>query len=79
MSSNEEPERSNRMTPVERAEYVERLSNAIQTIGYARLLTLPTGIKTYIQNSADLEKKVKMLERIVETINKEGGIHTPLS
>ena len=67
------------MTPIEQAEYVERLSNAIQTIGYARLLALPTGIKTYIQNTADLEKKVKMLEHIVETMNKEGGIHVPLS
>ena len=56
------------MTPVERDAYVERLSNAIQTIGYARLMSLPISLKTSIQQTTDLKKKVRMLEDIVKLL-----------
>lgn len=52
-------------------EYVARLTNAIQTIGYVRLMTLPNSTKTTIQNTTDLKKKVKILEGIVKKLGTE--------
>ena len=57
------------MTEVD--EYVARLTSAIQTIGYARLMTLPNSTKTTIQTTTDLKKKVKILEGIVKKLGTE--------
>lgn len=52
-------------------EYVDRLTSAIQTIGYVRLMTLPNSTKTTIQTTTDLKKKVKILEGIVKKLGAE--------
>jgi len=57
------------MTEVD--EYVARLTSAIQTIGYVRLMTLPNSTKATIQNTTDLKKKVKILEGIVKKLGTE--------
>ena len=51
-------------------EYVARLTSAIQTIGYFRLMTLPKSMKTMIQNTTDLKKKVEILESIIKKLGE---------
>ena len=51
-------------------EYVARLTSAIHTIGYFRLMTLPKSMKTMIQNTTDLKKKVEILESIVKKLGE---------
>lgn len=46
----------------------KRYERAIKKIGYAKMIELPKRIKEILQNTKDLETKVKLLEEIAKTV-----------
>ena len=48
--------------------YAERFSTAIEKIGHARLLALPSSEKQELKGTTDLIRKVLILEKIAERL-----------